>query len=609
MDREEEIKRISAELNALKTPEYFVSDVHGEYGAFVHILRNGCGMVRVAIDDVLGDQLEESEADALATLVYYPHRKLPMLVEAADDADLWRIHTMKNLLAVLRHVAADRSPRSVADALSSDVAREVYVILGLEDRAPAQAPELSNDPDVQIIALCQAIQHLVIGHVHMVGDIYDRGPAPHLIMDELAKLPSLDIQWGNHDMVWMGASLGQRGCIAHVVRNCARYGNLDILTDAYGMDLDPLVSFALKAYEGDPCEAFALKVNPGLSPEELDAAVKVQKAMAILQFKVEAQLIDENPSFGLESRKLLHLIDYERGIVPVDGVEYEVTDTYLPTVDREHPYELTPEEEAVMSHLEQEFMTCETLQKHMRVLLDRGSLYALSNGNLLLHACVPLNEDGSLKEVDIFGKTCSGLALYDELQEWVYRGFRAEDEETRKRGRDIMWYLWLGEGSPLFAKSKMATFEIYMCREKEARKEIKNAFYQLFDSEEPYNNIFRDFGLDPHTAHLVCGHVPVKVKDGEDPVKAGGKVICIDGGFSAAYQKTTGIAGFTLVSGPNDLVLYSHEPLPSVDDAIRDNLDIHSTARVIEEYATPRLIADTDEGLFLHAGLQKMQAS
>lgn len=608
MDREEEIKKISAELKALKTPEYFVSDVHGEYGAFVHILRNGCGMVRVAIDDVLGDLMEEDEADALATLVYYPHRKLPMLVEAAEDADLWRIRTMKNLLAVLRHVAADRSPRAVADALSEHVAREVYAILGLEDKAPAEAPELSNDPDVQIIALCEAIQHLVIGHVHMVGDIFDRGPAPHLIMEELAKLPSLDIQWGNHDIVWMGASLGQRGCIAHVVRNCARYGNLDILTDAYGMDLTPLVDFALKAYEGDPCEAFALKVNPGLSPEELDAAVKVQKAMAILQFKVEAQLIDENPSFGLESRKLLHQIDYDRGVVLVDGVEYEVTDTYLPTVDREHPYELTEDEEAVMLHLEREFMTCETLQRHTRVLLDRGSLYALSNGNLLLHACVPLNDDGSLKEVDVFGKVCSGLALYDELQEWVYRGFRSEDEAERKRGRDIMWYLWLGEGSPLFAKSKMATFEIYMCREKEARKEVKNAFYQLFDSEEPYNGIFRDFGLDPSTAHLVCGHVPVKVKDGEDPVKVDGKVIFIDGGFSAAYQKTTGIAGFTLVSGPNDLVLYSHEPLPDVDAAIRDNLDIHSTARIIEEYATPRLIADTDEGLFLHARLRKLQA-
>lgn len=404
--------------------------------------------------------------------------------------------------------------------------------------------------------------------LHVVGDVYDRGPAPHKIMDLLAQTPNADVQWGNHDIVWMGASLGQRGCIAHVVRNCARYGNLDILTQAYGMNLDPLADFALDAYRDDPCEAFGLKVDPGLSPAELEMNVKVQKGMAILQFKVEARLIDDNPGFQLEDRKQLHRIDYENATICIDGVTYELTDTYFPTVNREDPYALTDAEEKVMLYLEEAFRGCEKLQEHMRVFLERGSLYKICGDKLLLHACVPLNEDGSLKEVDIYGKTCKGKTLYDEAQDWVYKAFASESKTERKRGMDMIWYLWLGQGSPLFAKSKMATFEIYLCKDKAARKELKNPFYTLFDTPEVYDGIFADFGLDPACARIVNGHVPVKVKDGEDPVKADGKVICIDGGMSTAYQKTTGIAGYTLVDDGRELALYSLEPLETPDSAL-----------------------------------------
>lgn len=392
---------------------------------------------------------------------------------------------------------------------------------------------------------------------HLIGDVYDRGPAPDKIIDMLMDYPDADIQWGNHDVVWMGAALGQEGCIAHVVRNCARYGNLDILTNSYGIDLLPLASFALSTYADDPCEAFALKSNPGLSPADLEMNVKIQKAMAILQFKVEAALIDKYPSFGLESRKLLHLIDYDARTVDVDGVTYELTDDHFPTVDHDDPYRLTEEERAVMDYLVGAFRECDKLACHARFLLEHGSLYKICNGDLLLHACVPLDDDGTLKEVDIYGVTCSGKKLYDEAQRWVRTAFESDDAAMRERGRDLIWYLWLGPGSPLFAKSKMATFEIYLCKDKAARKEVKNAFYLLLDEAEPYERIFEDFGLDPAHARIICGHVPVKAKDGEDPVKADGRVICIDGGMSAAYSKTTGLAGYALTRVDESFTLYA----------------------------------------------------
>lgn len=411
---------------------------------------------------------------------------------------------------------------------------------------------------------------------HLIGDVYDRGPSPDKIIELLMDYPHADVQWGNHDVVWMGAALGQPGCIAHVVRNCARYGNLDILTSSYGIDLSPLAEFALSAYGDDPCEAFALKSNPGLSPAELEINVKIQKAMAILQFKVEAALIDKYPNFGLDDRKLLHRIDYDARTVEVDDVTYELTDTHFPTVDPAEPYALTNEEQAVMDYLVGAFQDCGKLARHVRFLFERGSLYKICDGDLLAHACVPLNDDGTLKEVDIYGVLCKGKGLYDEAQDWVRAAFDSSDETLREKGRDLIWYLWLGPGSPLFAKSKMATFEIYLCKDKAARKEVKNAFYLLLDETEPYERVFEDFGLDPAHARIICGHVPVKAKDGEDPVKAGGRVICIDGGMSAAYSKTTGLAGYALTRVDEHFTLYA---IKSFD---KDTKTIVTDAREIE---------------------------
>ena len=603
-----EIINLSAILNLPKGTEFFASDIHGEYEAFSHTLRNGSGSIRLKIDDVFGDSLSENEKRSLATLIYYPREKMELVLSQVDDAEAWYAVTLQRLVAVCKRAAQKYTRSRVRKALPKDFA---YIIeeLMTENRhgvdkqayyaAIVDAVIRTDRGGALVEALCLLIQRLAIERLHIVGDIYDRGPYPHIIMDALMGHHSLDIQWGNHDIVWMGASLGQRGCIAHVVRNCARYGNLSILEDAYGINILPLASFALEAYKDDPCVAFGLKGNPDLPPQELEMNVKIQKAMAIIQFKVEAQLIDENPGFGLEDRKLLDKIDYENGTVMLDGVAYELTDTVFPTVDPADPYRLTPEEEDVMQRLEQAFTGCEKLQRHMRFFLDAGSLYKVCNGNLLFHACVPLNADGSLMETEVFGETYKGRALYDVMERYVRAAFDDADPELAKRGRDLLWYMWLGEGSPLFAKSKMATFELYLIAEKEARKEVKNPFYSYLDDERVMGGIFEDFGMDPETSRIVCGHVPVKVKDGEDPVKCGGRVLTIDGGFSKAYQPTTGIAGYTLISNSYGFVLAAHEPLESMRAAVVNELDIHSSRKVVELVDKRTLVADTDNGAVL----------
>ena len=603
-----EIINLSAILNLPKGTEFFASDIHGEYEAFSHTLRNGSGSIRLKIDDVFGDSLSENEKRSLATLIYYPREKMELVLSQVDDAEAWYAVTLQRLVAVCKRAAQKYTRSRVRKALPKDFA---YIIeeLMTENRhgvdkqayyaAIVDAVIRTDRGGALVEALCLLIQRLAIERLHIVGDIYDRGPYPHIIMDALMEHHSLDIQWGNHDIVWMGASLGQRGCIAHVVRNCARYGNLSILEDAYGINVLPLASFALEAYKDDPCVAFGLKGNPDLPPQELEMNVKIQKAMAIIQFKVEAQLIDENPGFGLEGRKLLDKIDYERGTVMLDGIEYELTDTVFPTVDPADPYRLTPEEEDVMQRLEQAFTGCEKLQRHMRFFLDAGSLYKICNGNLLFHACVPLNADGSLMETEVFGETYKGRALYDVMERYVRAAFDDANPELAKRGRDLLWYMWLGEGSPLFAKSKMATFELYLIAEKEARKEVKNSFYSYLDDERVMGGIFEDFGMDPETSRIVCGHVPVKVKDGEDPVKCGGRGLTIDGGFSKAYQPTTGIAGYTLISNSYGFVLAAHEPLESMRAAVVNELDIHSSRKVVELVDKRTLVADTDNGSVL----------
>lgn len=600
-----EIINLSAILSLPKGTEVFASDIHGEYEAFSHILRNGSGSVRLKIDDAFGDELTEAEKRSLATLIYYPREKMDLVLPQVDDETAWFSTTIMRLVAVCKQASGKYTRSKVRRALPPEFAYAIEELMTENNHAVKReayhadiiaAVLRTGRARAFVEALCQTIQRMALDHLHIVGDIYDRGPAPHTIMDMLMRYHSLDIQWGNHDIVWMGAALGQRGCIAHVVRNCARYGNLSILEDAYGINILPLASFAMNAYADDPCVAFGLKGNPQLTEREHEVNVKIQKAMAIIQFKVEGQIIDDNPSFGLDDRKMLHRIDYERGTVTLDGVEYELTDKVFPTIDPADPYRLTPEEEAVMSRLEQAFTSCEKLQRHMRFFLEAGSLYKIYNNSLLFHASVPLNADGSLMEVDVFGEKLAGRTLYDALEHHVRAAFFSPDANERARGRDLLWWMWLSPGSPLFAKSKMATFELYLIADKAARKEVKNPFYTLLDDERVMAGIFEDFGMDPDKSRIVCGHVPVKVKDGEDPVKCGGRVLTIDGGFSKAYQPTTGIAGYTLISNSYGFVLAAHEPLESTQAAVERELDIHSSRRVVERVERRTLVADTDTG-------------
>ncbi len=583
------------ELGFPKPTELFISDVHGEYEEFSHILRNGCGSIRKRIDALFSDSLNEDARSALAALVYYPEYVMDQL----NDGDLR--DALGNLASLCASFAKLQPVEAVYDACPKPFGPIIEKIMSAEhccDRRTLLFDAVFDTATERSLtwALCTTIQRLATSQIHIVGDVYDRGPNPNLIMDEIDNHPEIDIQWGNHDVVWMGAALGQRGCIAHVVRNCARYGNLSILSDAYGINILPLANFASKAYKDDPCVAFKLKGDPGLSAEEYDLNVKIQKAMAILQFKVEAKLIDENPSFELEDRKLLHLINRDTNTIVIDGIEYKLTDTVFPTVDWEHPYQLTDEEEIVMQSLEEAFIHCEKLQRHIALFLERGSLYKIQNNTLMFHACVPLNADGSLRETNLYGEKLKGRKLFDAVDRYVRAAFTDQDPTAQKKGADLLWYLWLGVGSPLFAKSKMATFELYLIAEKEARKEVKNPFYQLYEKEIVVNGIFEDFGMDPATARIVCGHVPVKVKDGEDPIKCNGKVIVIDGGMSAAYQKTTGIAGFTLISDAQGVSLATHEPFAGSKAAIENHIDLQSIVRPITTPEHKVLVSQTDEG-------------
>ena len=612
---EKTLAQIALAETMLRLPrpqEIYLSDVHGEYGTFLHVVRSACESVRGLVRKTYATTpCPIAEAD-LSTLIYYPEEKLALLTEKGPKESDFYQSALIGVVTVLEEAARSRSHMDVLHAVPADYRRVAVQLLGLSreqlERSSAAIAEKPCAANV-IQALCAGVRAAAANTIHLIGDVYDRGPYPDRIMEEVSSNPAIDIQWGNHDAVWMGAALGQRGCIAHVVRNCARYGNLSILTDAYGIDLLPLARFALSAYKDDPCVAFGLKGNPDLPEEELDLNVKIQKAMAILQFKVEAKLIDENPTFGLEDRKLLHRIDWQKGSVHLDGIEYALTDTVFPTVNPDDPYALTPEEEQVMRSLEHSFQNSEKLQRHMQLFLQHGSLYKIQNNALMFHACVPLNADGSLKEANLYGRKLKGKELFDAVDAYVRSAFSATDPAEKKKGCDLLWYLWLGDASPLFAKSKMATFELYLIAEKEARKEVKNAFYTLYENEDTVNAILEDFGMDPDCAYIVCGHVPVKVKDGENPIKCNGKVVVVDGGMSSAYRKTTGIGGLVLLSDSQGVRLATLQPFAGTDAAIRENAGLETSITVIQDHPSMPTVAETDRGAQILTHIVDLESS
>lgn len=611
-----EIINLQAILNLPKGTEHFLTDVHGEYEAFSHVLKNGSGSVRRKIDDVFGNTMSMRDKRSLATLIYYPKQKMDMVKKTETNIEDWyRVH-LYLLIEVSKRAASKYTRSKVRKALPKDFA---YVIEELiTEKAEVSDKESYYNEIISTIirigraeefisAISELIQRLVVDHLHIVGDIYDRGPGPHIIMDKLMTYHSLDVQWGNHDVLWMGAAAGQRGCIANAIRICARYGNLDILEEGYGINLLPLATFALKVYKDDPCTCFKLKVPERTDTDEMQMNLRIHKAISIIQFKVEGQIIERQKSFHLEERALLHRIDYEKGTIELDGKEYRLLDTNFPTIDPKDPYALTEEEEEIMDRLEKAFVNCEKLQRHMRFLLAKGGLYKVYNDNLLYHGCVPLAEDGSLKETDVYGKKYRGRELYDALDAYVRKGFFALDKKEREDGKDIMWYIWLHPDSPLFGKNKMATFERYFLAEKETHAEKKNPYYSYIENEKVIDNIMREFGLDPAEGHIVNGHVPVKRKDGESPIKCGGKVMVIDGGFSRAYQKQTGIAGYTLIFNSYGLLLVAHEPFESTEAAIVKENDIHSEITVVQRVHDRLLVGDTDIGRDLKGQVKDLE--
>lgn len=611
-----EIINLQSILNLPKGTEHFITDIHGEYEAFSHVLKNGSGAVRRKIDGVFGNTLTNKDKQTLATLIYYPKEKMARIKKTEDNMEDWYKITLYRLIEVCKCTASKYTRSKVRKALPPEFA---YVIEELiTEKAEVSDKESYYNSIIStiikisraeefIIALSELIQRLTVDHLHIVGDIFDRGPGPHIIMDSLRKHHSVDIQWGNHDVLWMGAAAGQRGCIANVIRICARYGNLDILEDGYGINLLPLASFSMNTYREDPCECFQLKGEPDYGDNEMLLDVKMHKAMSVIQFKVEGQIIRENPEFHMEDRNLLHHIDYKKGTIEIDGTVYKLKDANFPTVNPEDPYELTPEEEDIMHRLEKAFQNCGKLQKHMRFLLNKGGLYKVHNGNLLYHGCVPLNEDGSFKKVSLFGKTYKGRALYEVLESYVRKGFYALDEKERERGKNMMWYIWLNENSPLFGKNKMATFERYFLSEKELHIEKKNPYYELLEDEDTVNNIMKEFGLDPEESHIINGHVPVKTKKGESPVKCNGKVLVIDGGFSKAYQKETGIAGYTLIYNSHGIILAAHDPFESTEAAIEKENDIHSKSVTVKRMIERKLVGDTDIGRELKEQIKDLE--
>ncbi len=612
-----EIINLQAILCLPKGTEHFLTDIHGEYEQFNHVLKNGSGAVKRKIDEEFGNTLSSRDKKSLATLIYYPKEKLEIVIQEEDNIEDWYKITLHRLGQITKRVASKYTRSKVRKALPPDFA---YVIEELiTEKAEIQDKEAYYNEIIHtiiridraqefIVALSHLIQRMVIDHLHIVGDIFDRGPGPHIIMDTLSRYHSVDIQWGNHDIVWMGAAAGHLACIANVIRLSARYGNLDTLEEGYGINLIPLATFAMETYKGVNCERFSIKYNTDYNTKDLSLDMKMHKAIAIIQFKLEGSLIMRRPEFQMEDRLLLDKIDYENKTVNIGGKSYTMRDVEFPTVDPQNPYALSPEEEQVMERLRQAFLKCEKLQKHVRFLFSRGGLYKIYNSNLLYHGCMPMDENGNFNTFTVDGEEYRGKALYDILDQYARKGYYSKyNPAEMQKGQDMIWYIWEGPNSPVFGKDKMATFERYFVEEKETHKETKNSYYQLLDREDVINKILMEFGLDSGQSHIVNGHVPVELKKGESPIKCGGKLLIIDGGFSKAYQGKTGIAGYTLVANSHGMRLVAHEPFESAESAILHESDIFSDSVILETSNSRISVADTDGGAEIKETIHQLE--
>ncbi len=616
-----EIINLQAILNLPKGTEHFLSDIHGEYESFNHVLKNGSGNIKRKISEVFGDIMSEKDIKGLAALIYYPEQKLEIIHKQEENIEEWYKVTIYRLIVVSRKAAFKYTRMKVRKALPAEFA---YIIEELMHKGTEEYDkeeyysEIINSiikvgrADEFIISMSKLIQRLVIDRLHIVGDIFDRGPGADKVMDTLMNYHSVDIQWGNHDVLWMGAAAGSEACIATVIRICTRYANLDTIEDGYGINMLPLATFALEFYGEDDCFKFKPKIETDIvySDNDLKLIAKMHKAISIIQFKLEGEIIKRRPHFRMDDRLLLDKINYEDGTINWYGKTFKLNDRKFPTIDPEDPYRLTKEERELVEKLKFSFLNSEKLQKHVRFLLSNGSMYLKYNSNLLYHGCIPVNEDGTFKKVVIgsSGKAYSGKAYFDRLEILVREGYFHENSpEGKLYGMDMTWYLWTGTDSPLFGKDKMTTFERYFIDDEITHKERKSPYFKMEDSEKMCRLIFEEFGLNPDTSHIINGHVPVKSKSGESPIKANGKLIVIDGGFSRAYQGTTGIAGYTLIYNSYGLLLVSHDPFESAQKAIEEEKDIHSTTMVLEKEVERKRVGDTDNGEQLKEQIKDLQ--
>ena len=613
-----EIINLEAILNLPKPTEHFISDLHGESEAFNHVLRNASGYIKRKVNEIFGETLTKEEKKELCTLIYYPEQKLRLIKAQQNQSDTFYSTTLVQLIKVCREVSAKYTRSKIRKELPADFA---YVIEELLHETPSKGDKKfryynvlidtiieTQRADDFIIALCNLIQRLAIDRLHLLGDIWDRGAGAHLIMDTLCNYHHWDITWGNHDIDWFGAAAGNRACICNVLRLSLRYGNMATLEDGYGINLLPLATFAMETYKDDPCTLFGiLEVAGEKQGEDFDEKTKrliaqMHKAISIIQFKEEARIINRRPEFRMDDRKLLEGINLDRGTCTINGKEYEMCDTYLPTLNPGNPNALTDAEELLMQRLEHSFLTSEKLQRHVDCLLAHGCMYTIANSNLMFHASVPLNADGTLREVEIRGKRYKGLDLMKKTGHLVREAFSHDvPKERRLFAIDYIWYLWCGKDSPLFDKDKMTTFERYFIKDKTTHTEEKGYYYKYNNDEKIIDMILDAFGVTGTHRHIINGHVPVRTLKGETPIKANGKLLVIDGGFSKAYQPKTGIAGYTLTYHSRGLELVALQPFRSSTEAIEQGADIKGVTQIVELSQKRMLVKETDKGRILEA--------
>ena len=616
-----EIINLQAILNLPKATEHFVADIHGEYEAFQHILKNASGNIKRKVNNLFGNTLREVEKRELCTLIYYPEQKLELVKASEPDINDWYHITLHHLVAVCRDVSSKYTRSKVRKSLPKDFS---YIIQELlhersEDKNKANYVNVIVDTIIStgraddfIVAISNVIQRLAIDQLHILGDVYDRGPGAHRIMDLLETYHSWDITWGNHDIIWMGATAGNDACMCSVIRLSLRYANLVTLEDGYGINLVPLATFAMEAYGDDPCTEFLPKTDAGtgaIDEKTRQLIAKEHKAIAVLQFKLEGQLYEKHPEWKMKGRAMLERVNYEKGTIDIDGKEYKLSSCSFPTVDPKNPNKLTKEEEILVEKLHHSFEVSEKLHKHIKLMLSHGCMYSIWNNNLLFHASIPLCEDGTMKNVEIYpGHTVSGQQLMTDVGMLIRCAFQNDSSQKMiDDAKDYFMYLWCGPDSPLFDKSKMATFERYFIKEKETHEEKKGYYFILRNKEEICDNILKAFGVTDPNRHIINGHVPVKAVKGESPIKANGRLMVIDGGFSQAYHLETGIAGYTLVYHSRGFQLVQHEPFTSTEDAIIRGTDIKSTTQIVEMSSRRMLVADTDKGKELNAQIDDLQ--